>query len=222
VSSTPHTAAGSGAIVTRMLKGVVGTLLRTSAIGFRKETRLSRFRMYRRLAEIFRELPREGKVLALSRSDNLCRVIGLDEIDMTVTSYPDVDMLRLPYPDDSFDFVVSDFVLEHVQGSPQAAIDECRRVLRPGGLMVHTTRLLYPLHGPSDLWGFTPLGLSRLCGGFSKVVEAGGWGNGPALILHWLRLHRLRVPDARWHPLHRIATANNPRCPIVTWVVAEK
>jgi SAM-dependent methyltransferase len=221
MTDKPHHAAEPG-VATRVLKGIVGTLLRTSALGFRKETRLSRYRMYRRLREVFADLPRSGRILALSRSDGLCRMIGLDDGDMTVTSYPEVDMLDLPYEDERFDFVVSDFVIEHVQGSPQAAIDECRRVLRPGGHMVHTTRLLYPLHGPSDLWGFTPLGLSHLCGEFSKVVESGGWGNGPALVLHWLRLHRLRIPEARWHPLHWIAVADNPRCPIVTWVVAEK
>lgn len=43
---------------------------------------------------------------------------------------------RLPYPDASFDFVVSNQVFEHVRDYP-ATIRETRRVLRPGGRAVH-------------------------------------------------------------------------------------
>ncbi len=42
----------------------------------------------------------------------------------------------LPFEDDSFDFIVSDQVFEHVQ-NPEAACAEIARVLRPGGLSIH-------------------------------------------------------------------------------------
>lgn len=41
----------------------------------------------------------------------------------------------LPYDDDVFDIVVSSHVLEHIQ-HPERGIEEMRRVLRPGGMIV--------------------------------------------------------------------------------------
>lgn len=43
---------------------------------------------------------------------------------------------RIPYPDDSFDLVVSNQVMEHVEGR-EAFARECHRVLKPGGIMLH-------------------------------------------------------------------------------------
>jgi len=42
------------------------------------------------------------------------------------------DVTRLPFPDDSFDLVVSSFSLHHWD-HPEAAVPELARVLRPGG-----------------------------------------------------------------------------------------
>ncbi len=43
---------------------------------------------------------------------------------------------KMPYPDESFDVVFSTQVLEHVQ-DPKAVIEECIRILKPGGFMHH-------------------------------------------------------------------------------------
>ncbi len=45
---------------------------------------------------------------------------------------------RLPFEDESFDLVYANFVLEHLD-SPAAALQEWRRVLRPGGDLILLT-----------------------------------------------------------------------------------
>lgn len=59
------------------------------------------------------------------------------------------DLRELPFPDDSFDVAVSFETLEHMDGAPRA-IDELRRVVRPGGLVVVSSpnRGVYPPGNP--------------------------------------------------------------------------
>jgi SAM-dependent methyltransferase len=52
-------------------------------------------------------------------------------------AYPEVDIHAMPYPSASFDLVVHSDTLEHVR-SPIKALEECRRVLKPGGFMCMT------------------------------------------------------------------------------------
>jgi SAM-dependent methyltransferase len=69
------------------------------------------------------------------------------------------DSGHLRVPDQSFDVVVSTQVLEHVR-SPSTYLEECFRVLRPGGrllLSTHGTMILHP--DPIDLWRWTSDGL---------------------------------------------------------------
>ncbi len=48
------------------------------------------------------------------------------------------DIQHLPYPDQSFDVIMANHMLFHVPDIPQA-IQECRRVLKPDGLMLTAT-----------------------------------------------------------------------------------
>lgn len=70
----------------------------------------------------------------------VARVVGAD-IDPIVLDNPELDDAvliqdgRLPLEDASFDVIVSDFTLEHVE-EPAAFLGEAHRVLRPGGLFV--------------------------------------------------------------------------------------
>lgn len=52
-------------------------------------------------------------------------------------SYPDVDMLAMPFADATFDLVVHSDTLEHVPDSVRG-LAECRRVLRSGGACCFT------------------------------------------------------------------------------------
>lgn len=51
--------------------------------------------------------------------------------------YPQLDMMRMPYPEGSYDLVVHSDTLEHV-AQPVVALAECHRVLAPGGYCVFT------------------------------------------------------------------------------------
>jgi len=71
------------------------------------------------------------------------RVCGVD-LDPRVTANPFLDegLLadadRIPYPDDSFDIVFADNVMEHLD-QPEKVFAEIARVLRPGGKLLFKT-----------------------------------------------------------------------------------
>lgn len=80
------------------------------------------------------------------------------------------DAQALGIADGTFDVVLCTEVLEHLP-EPQRAIDEMFRVLRPGGLLLLTTRFLFPIHdAPHDYFRFTKYGLRHLLRAF-VIVE---------------------------------------------------
>ena len=65
-------------------------------------------------------------------------------------------------PDSGADLVLSTQVLEHVI-SPQSYLQECRRILKPGGFLMISTHGYWMYHpDPNDLWRWTGAGLRRL------------------------------------------------------------
>lgn len=162
--------------------------------------------------------------LSISKSRQLARILGFRAAKLVDAAYPEHTMLSLKFAEASFDACVSDQVLEHVEGNPFDAVKETFRIVKPGGFVVHTTCLLNPVHRePGDFWRFTPDALTLLCrsaGG--EVLETGSWGNRQALTLTQLGIRNHKVPKDPQHPLHRIATMNDPNWPILTWVVARR
>jgi SAM-dependent methyltransferase len=178
--------------------------------------------MYHDIQKALQEVDKTAlgkEVLSVSRSLALCRLLDLPDANVFDADYPEYDVLNLAFGDNRFDYLVCDQVLEHVRGDPQRAVDETRRVLRLGGVAIHTTCLLEELHGiPHDYWRFTPYGLRYLFRDFTRVVQAGSWGN----KLAFLGFRYLDVPHAAWHPIRKVAMMNDPESPIVTWIVAQK
>jgi SAM-dependent methyltransferase len=187
---------------------------------------VTRYFYYDHLKKTGERLPnRNGaRVLSISHSENLAPLLGLQPSEIVSANYPDVSILALPYPDNSFDYVLSDQVFEHIEGDPFEAARECHRVLKPGGIAVHTTCFNVHIHGsPRDFWRFTPDALRLLHRDWSEVIEVGGWGNQQVWTIVAKDGMRWRgVPPLKWHPMNRIAMKNDPLWPIVTWVIARK
>jgi len=207
------------------LKRLIAVPIRFSAGKLECGAHVTRYTMYERLKAV---LPpahkRGGDVLSISHSGNLVDLLGLGPSKITEANYPEYSATDLrAFPSEGFDYVLSDQVLEHVEGSPQAVFDETRRLLRPGGIAVHTTCLINPVHGvPSDYWRFTVDGLRYLARDFSEIVAAEGFGNRAIWVAEMFGLRFTPVPHATWHPLHKVATMNNPEWPVSTWIVARK
>lgn len=84
-----------------------------------------------------------GLVQAMNFRGLARKVCGVD-LDPRVTANPFLDegivsdVGAIPYPDNSFDIVFADNVMEHL-ARPDEAFSEIRRVLRPGGRLLFKT-----------------------------------------------------------------------------------
>ena len=79
---------------------------------------------------------------------------------------PGVDLVGdshcLPFKEESFDSLIMTEVMEHIF-SPLRALEEVKRVLRPGGYAYITVPMTWGLHyEPNDFWRFTKYSLQRL------------------------------------------------------------
>lgn len=84
--------------------------------------------------------------------------------DIDPARQPDVvgDAHSLPFSDGSIEAILCTEVLEHLH-TPQLAINEMHRVLKPGGQLILTTRFVFPIHDqPIDYFRFTKYGLQEL------------------------------------------------------------
>ena len=183
---------------------------------------LTRFYMYKKIEECL-EKKIEGNILSISGIDDILPLIS-DNANILDVQYPVVDMQNMPYNDDSFDFVISDQVIEHLE-DPQKAVWESHRVLKNGGLAIHTSCFINYIHCcPKDLWRFSPEALKLLCKDFTEIICCEGWGNRLAIVLSFLsdKFRFMKIPEIKWSLRHLIATWNEDRYPIVTWVVVKK
>jgi SAM-dependent methyltransferase len=184
---------------------------------------LTRYTMYQRIgAAIGHQL--RGKILGISGIENFERWIDRPNSRVVDVWYPLVDMQKLPFQAEEFDVVISDQVISNVR-NPFGAVQESFRVLKKGGLAIHTSCFWNPiLNYPKDYFRFSPDGLRALCPENVEIVECGGWGNRLAMMLMLIRdpfFRFMQIPDRpglrRW-----LATYNDERYPMLTWIVARK
>lgn len=98
-------------------------------------------------------------------------------IDLRLTSAKEPTVIGdahcLPLRDSSFALVVSQDSLEHF-ARPWVAVDEVRRVLKPGGRFVVWVPWMHPFHG-DDYYRYSPLGLKYLLRGFEISSIESPW-----------------------------------------------
>jgi SAM-dependent methyltransferase len=87
---------------------------------------------------------------------------------------PGVDQLEdlhaLSLPDDSIGTVLLLDTIEHVR-EPWRAVEEITRCLKPGGILVMTSVMYFPVHAhPEDYWRFTEKGFGVLVDGLDPIV----------------------------------------------------
>ena len=128
-------------------------------------------RMLRNIEDRTREKHALFRDLIASASDKPCLQIGVrdakyaphwtsvDRYDRAAyIDYAD-DIHDLQFADGTFDIVVCNAILEHVE-DPQRAIRELRRVLKIGGRIWVEVPFLFPYHpAPEDYWRVTLSGL---------------------------------------------------------------
>lgn len=137
--------------------------------------------------------------------------------------YPDVDVMNLTrFGSATYDLTYSHQVLEHVP-KPWVAARELVRVLKSGGLGIHTSCAFNPRHGPptfADYYRFLPDGLVQL---FDDVqpLEVGEWGSRQAI------LYNVGIDDGngdlggrRFH--ENLGKLNDHLYPWHTWIIFQK
>ena len=100
------------------------------------------------------------------------RVVSVDVLPNTF-----VDLVcegeRLPFRDNSFDYVTSAAVLEHV-ADPISVAKELRRVLKVGGIIQSTVAFNQPYHGfPSHYFNWTPVAMENYLIGDYELIRSG-------------------------------------------------
>lgn len=108
---------------------------------------------------------------------------------------PAVDVQDLSsFPADTYDFVILDEILEHVR-DPWRAVEEVRRILKPGGTLITSSPFMIAVHKvPEDYWRFTEAAMHVLLARYSQV-ESFSWGN-PAAVRFLLDGMMVSTQDA--------------------------
>lgn len=124
------------------------------------------------------------------------RAIGFARLISPHLDFEDFDGRHLPFEDASFDLATSIEVIEHIEDDSETLhLQEIRRVLRPGGLLVLTTpNHLLPMP-PHHLRHYTVERLNELCHSCGlDVIDVRGQTRPLASRWGMLRKHMNRFP----------------------------
>ena len=111
-------------------------------------------------------------------------------LQFEIVKYPSTDVVgvgeKLPFKDNSFDAVISESVLEHVE-DPFSYVHEIYRVLKVGGEVYIDSAFLQPVHGyPCHYFNTTLMCLEMLFKHFEKIKSGVGAHQMPWVTLRWI------------------------------------
>lgn len=184
---------------------------------------LTRFSMYNSLEKFIKEKKYSGKVLLISeRQEQSIRNMFQDTSEFISTDYPEVDIMDLSnFEDESFDFIITDQILEHIP-NPWTALQEVQKKLKIGGIAINTSCSFHPIHDASDYYRFTVDGFKYIhetCIG--KILLLDYWGNREAIAAFVKDRHKVTDVRANDKDLE-LATRKEPNWPWVVWCIAQK
>lgn len=115
-----------------------------------------------------------------------------EAINLEICGGPAVDLVadghEVPFPDATFDLVVSQAVLEHTR-DPWRMVREAQRLLKRRGVIFVDVPFLQPVHMHADFWRFTTMGLEELLRDFERLdagVNAGPGSAAATIQSHFL------------------------------------
>lgn len=182
--------------------------------------------MQRTIMDLLNQTPFEPCIaLSIDKNPPLDAIIirRWPRVKIHRATYPEFDAQDLSrIADNQYDLVYSNQILEHIP-KPWVAAAEMVRVLRPGGLGLHTTCAFNPRHGLpdfNDYYRFLPDGLAELFEGVKVLVKA-GWGNRQAL------LYNLAIDDGHGalggrRFCEHLGQKNDEQYPWHVWIIFEK
>ncbi len=191
----------------RPLRKVVGRLYPLEALPDRQWCRVV---VNRRVGEFIDSLPPE-RCAAVEVSGELHRPRPWKSYRSLW--FPEFDLCS-SNPDETFDVVICEQVLEHVI-DPWRAARTLRQLTRPGGHILVSTPFLIRVHGePVDFWRFTQDGLRVLLESADlEVVNVESWGNRACVRGNF----RYWAPYRGWRSLR-----NEPAYPVMVWALARR
>lgn len=187
--------------------------------------KFSRHAMYVEIEKFFNESNRVGKCVFIGESKKIHKISKIyhmfpDESEKIITHYPEVDVQKMPYKNETFDYVIADQVFEHVR-NPWMAIEEIRRVLKPSGWVILCTCLMMHVHMfPDDYWRFTTEGLKVLTENFSSIYQCDAMGS--------YKVMKMCEEGYRGKPvlpntdLEKIAMSKDDKYWTHVWIIAQK
>ncbi len=148
---------------------------------------------YKKLLSLLLEQPHQPKVLILGGSilgegiEQFVVEPRINLIESDVSYGPRTQLIfdahNIPFPDEFFECVIIQAVLEHVV-DPQRCVSEIHRVLKKHGLVYAETPFMQQVHmGKYDFQRFTHLGHRRLFRDFDEIES--GAVCGPGMALAW-------------------------------------
>jgi SAM-dependent methyltransferase len=145
-----------------------------------------------RLVRLAQSLPVHARILDIGAKNAIYRPFfsqcSFRTLDIDPSHNPDIVADAHSLGDaigaDSYDLILCTEVIEHLH-SPRRAIEEMRKVLKPGGVLLASTPFIVPYHpDPQDYWRLTVEAWGLLTREFAEVDVA--WHGNQVLSIWYL------------------------------------